>query len=103
MSGSFEADLSTMAGAARHVQQVNEEIQTALGSLLERLEPLAGGWKGSAATSFVELKERWHESATQLNGALAAIGERLSRAHTTYATTEGEVGEQISTITGRLG
>jgi WXG100 family type VII secretion target len=103
MSGNFEADLNTMAGAGRHVREVNEQIQATLNSLLDRLEPLTTGWKGSAATSFQELKERWHRDATQLNGALAAIGERLERAHATYAAKESEVGRTISTITGRLG
>lgn len=102
-SGSFKAELPTMQAAAQHVQEVNDQIQSELASLLARLEPLQGAWKGQGATSFNSLIERWHEDATQLNQVLASIGERLSQTQSNITQTEGDVGQSFNTITGRLG
>jgi WXG100 family type VII secretion target len=103
MSGKFGVELPTMQAAAQHVDEVNNQIQSQLSSLLNRLEPLKGAWKGEGATSFNALIERWHEDATQLNQVLQSIGERLSQTHTNITQTEGEVGQSFNTITGRLG
>jgi WXG100 family type VII secretion target len=92
-----------MQAAAQHVDEVNTQIQSQLGSLLNRLEPLAGAWKGEGATSFNALIERWHQDATQLNSVLRSIGERLSQTHGNITRTEGEVGQSFDTITSRLG
>ena len=105
MSGAgsnFQADLATMRVAARHVQDVNAQIQSQLSNLLSRLDPLMSSWQGSAATSFQVLKDRWHQDATQLNSALRAIGEGLTRAQTAYETTEDTSKQSFSSITNRL-
>ena len=103
MSGKFGVELPTMQAAAQHVDEVNQQIQSQLTSLLTRLEPLKAAWKGEGATAFNGLLERWHEDATQLNSVLQTIGERLSQTHGNITRTEGEVGQSFNTITGRLG
>jgi WXG100 family type VII secretion target len=103
MGGKFQAELPTMQAASQHVQEVNDQIQSQLSGLLSRLEPLQGAWKGQGATSFNALIQRWHEDATQLNAALASIGERLTQTHSNITQTEGEVGQSFNTITSRLG
>jgi WXG100 family type VII secretion target len=92
-----------MQAAAQHVDEVNGQIQSQLTSLLDRLEPLQGAWKGEGATSFNALIERWHQDASQLNSVLQTIGERLSQTHGNITRTEGEVGQGFNTITSRLG
>jgi WXG100 family type VII secretion target len=103
VSGNFKAELPTMQVAAQHVQDVNNQIQSQLTSLLSRLEPLQGAWKGQGAQSFNALIERWHQDATQLNSVLASIGERLSQTQSNITQTEGDVGQSFNTITSRLG
>src|SRR5258708_5172660 len=103
MSGKFGVELPTMQAAGQHVDEVNNQIQSQLTSLLNRLEPLKGAWKGEGATSFNALIERWHQDATQLNSALLSIGERLTQTHSNITQTEGEVGQSFNTITSRLG
>jgi 6 kDa early secretory antigenic target len=103
VSGRFGVELPTMQAAAQHVGEVNTRIQSQLSSLLDRLEPLEGAWKGEGATSFHALIERWHQDATQLNSVLRSIGERLSQTHGNITQTEGEVGQSFDTITSRLG
>ena len=103
MTGSFKTELPTMQAASQHVVDVKDQIQSQLGGLLTRLEPLQGAWKGEGATSFNALIERWHQDATQLNTVLGSIGERLSQTHTNITRTEGDVGQSFSTISSRLG
>src|SRR5215467_15298117 len=87
VSGKFGVELPTMQAAAQHVDEVNGQIQSQLTSLLQRLEPLQGAWKGEGATSFSALIERWHRDATQLNAVLRSIGERLAQTHGNIALT----------------
>jgi len=103
MSGKFGVELPTMQAAAQHVAEVNSQIQSQLTSLLDRLEPLKGAWKGEGATSFNALIERWHQDASQLSSVLQSIGERLLQTHGNITRTEGEVGESFDVITSRLG
>ena len=103
MGANYQADLQTMQGAAQHVQDVNDQIQAQLSSLLTRLEPLKTAWKGTGANSFNTLLERWHEDASQLNSVLATIGERLTQTHSNLTGAEGDVGQSFNTINSRLG
>ena len=106
MSGAgsnFRADLSTMHVAAQHVYDVNSQIQSQLSNLLARLDPLMSTWQGSAATSFLVLRDRWHQDATQLNAALKAIGDGLVKVHGNYEATEDSTRQSFTSITSRLG
>jgi 6 kDa early secretory antigenic target len=106
MSGAgsnFRADLSTMHVAAQHVYDVNAQIQSQLSNLLARLDPLMSTWQGSAATSFLVLRDRWHQDATQLNAALKAIGDGLVKVHGNYEATEDSTKQSFTSITSRLG
>ncbi len=106
MSGAgsnFHAELSTMQAASQHVYDVNAQIQSQLGTLLARLDPLMSTWQGSAATSFQVLKDRWHQDATQLNSALRAIGDGLVKVHGSYNATEESTQQSFTSITRKLG
>lgn len=106
MSGAgsnFRAELATMHVAAQHVYDVNAQIQSQLSNLLARLDPLMGAWQGSAATSFLALKDRWHQDATQLNVTLRAIGDGLVKAHANYEATEDASRQSFTSITSKLG
>jgi WXG100 family type VII secretion target len=92
-----------MQTAAQHVYDVNAQIQSELSSLLTRLEPLMGAWQGSAAGSFQNLKDRWHQDATKLNAALRGIGDGLKQAHGNYQVTEEHTQQSMTSLTGRLG
>jgi WXG100 family type VII secretion target len=100
--GSFQTELSKMHAGAQHVYEVNAQIQSELTSLLIRLEPLMSRWQGTAAASFQNLKERWHQDATKLNAALRGIGDGLEQAGTNYHGTDEQTHQQMSSLTGRL-
>ena len=102
-SGNFQTELPTMDAAGRHVYEVNAQIQATLSNLLARLDPLMSTWQGSAATSFLVLKQRWHEDASKLNQALRGIGDGLAQNRSNYATTEETNQQGFSSISSRLG
>ncbi len=101
-AGSFQTDVPTMEVASSHVYEVNEAIQAQLSELLHRLDPLVGTWQGGAAASFHALKERWHDQATRLNGALRAIGDGLVAAQRNYASSEDANQHGFAVVTGDL-
>lgn len=102
-AGSFEADVPTMEVAAGHVADVSDAIQAQLAELLHRLDPLMGSWQGAAAASFHSLKQRWHESATELNLALRGIGDGLVQSQRNYQASDDANQQDFGGLAGRLG
>lgn len=98
MAGAFTTDAATMQKAAQQVQQVSEEIQSELNSLMNNLSPVAASWKGNAASAFQQLMERWQSDATKLQQALADIAQMLDQTTKTYSSTEEQNSSQIGAI-----
>ncbi len=103
MAGSYTTDAAVMHKAAQQVQQVSEEINSELRSLMANLEPVASSWKGSAASAFHQLMARWQEDATKLTQALQSISEMLDSTTKSYSQAEESNASQISQILGSLG
>lgn len=102
MSSGFRAELPTMQAAAQHVFEVNANIQSQLGQLLSRLEPLAGTWQSDAASSFQVLEQRWHDEANKLNAVLREIGEGLQTTHRNYQSSDTANADGFTRQTGTL-
>ncbi|RZS90373.1 WXG100 family type VII secretion target [Motilibacter rhizosphaerae] len=103
MADSYGTQLDTMQQASQHVADVNQQVQAQLASLMSKLEPLASTWKGSAATSFTALHQRWNENATKLNSALHDISDAIATSRTTYDTSDTTQSSSFSNITSVLG
>jgi len=103
MAGAYTTDAQTMQKAAQQVQQVSEEINGELNSLMSNLEPVAASWKGNAASAFQQLMERWQQDATKLHQALADIAQMLDSTNKTYSQAEENNSSQIGAILRGLG
>jgi WXG100 family type VII secretion target len=103
MAGSYTTDAAVMQKASQQVQQVSEEINSELRSLMSNLEPVASAWKGSAASAFQQLMARWQEDASKLTQALQSISEMLGSTTKSYSQAEDTNASQISQILGSLG
>ena len=103
MAGSYTTDAAVMQKAAQQVQQVSEEIGGELRSLMSNLEPVAGAWKGSAASAFQQLMARWQEDANKLTQALQGISELLDNTTKSYSSAEQNNASSIAQILGNLG
>jgi WXG100 family type VII secretion target len=103
MAGGFGTTTEEMERAGRHVLAVDEAVQGDLSALRGQLAPLAGLWRGRAATEFTRLMTRWDASASQLSAALRGIGESIQGSARTYRQQEDEQAAGMSAIRTVLG
>jgi WXG100 family type VII secretion target len=103
MAGQFGAQFEQMQAAANHVAEVNQSVQGQLSALRNQLAPLAGAWKGQAATAFGVLMERWDNDARNLNEALNSIGEQIRGSGSTYAQADEAENQTYTRISQALG
>jgi len=103
MTGGFGTTTEEMERAGRHVLSVNEAVQGDLSALRARLGPLAGLWRGVAATEFASLMARWDVGASQLSTALRGIGESIQGSARSYQQQEDTQLAGLSSIRTVLG
>lgn len=102
-TGGFGTTTEEMERAGRHVQSVNQTVQTELSMLRAKLDPLAGAWTGAAAAEFARLMMRWDTDARALNEALRSIGEAIQGSRASYQHHEEQQASSLSSITAALG
>lgn len=101
--GGFGTETDTMATAATHVNNVNDQVGAQLRTLESQLAPVAGAWQGQASMSFQRLMVRFNENAEKLRTALQGISEQIAGASTTYATEDDAQRQSMSNIESALG
>lgn len=102
MSNSFNTSTDAMTSAANQVDQVSQEISSALNTLKNQIEPLAGSWQGGAASAFNSLMTQWHDDANKLTAALSDISQALNSSGKNYAATEEANHSAIGKILGGI-
>ena len=103
MAEGFGTSVEEMQRAGSHVFTVNDTVQADLATLRSRLTPLAGAWRGDAATAFTALMARWDADAKSLNDALRAIGEAIQGSGVSYQAQEEQHTGDLSAIRAALG
>jgi WXG100 family type VII secretion target len=103
MTQGFGTSVEEMQAAAKHVLTVNDAVQAELATLRARLAPLAGAWRGVAATEFTKLMLRWDTDAKALNDALRGIGESIRGSGASYQAQEEQHTGDLSAIRAALG
>lgn len=103
MSDGFGTTTEEMQRAAAHVFGVDDAVQAELATLRARLLPLAGAWRGDAATVFEALMNRWEHDARRLGVALRGIGEAIQGSAAGYRAQEEQHSTSLSTIRAALG
>jgi len=103
MTQGFGTSVEEMQRAGTHVLTVNDAVQTDLATLRSRLAPLAGAWRGEAATAFNTLMTRWDANAKSLNDALRGIGESIQGSGASYQAQEQQHASDLSAIRAALG
>jgi len=102
MASSYGTSFEVMNKAAQSVQQTVQEIRSEMSSLQGNLEPVASAWKGSAASAFQQLMQRFMDDGQKLTQALDAIGESLSSNTKSYSAVEESSQSSISKLLGGL-
>lgn len=92
-----------MQQAASHTEDVNNQIQSQLRTLMGRLDALAPAWTGASAASFQQLRMRWNENAEKLNAALVDIAQAIRQSGQQYGASDEAAQSGFNNITGALG
>src|SRR5580765_3520412 len=103
MSDGYGTTVGELHAAAGHVLAVNDAVQAELAALRARLAPLAGAWRGEAATAFAGLMGRWDADARLLGSALCGIGEAIRDSAADYRSQEDQTTATLSAIRAALG
>lgn len=88
MTGAFNTQTQQMTQAASKVDDVNNQVRSMLSSLSSQVESIIPAWKGSAASAFQGLMQRYQADATKLSQALTDISEQIRTSGQTYATQD---------------
>jgi WXG100 family type VII secretion target len=103
MADAYSTEFAVMQKAGQSVSQAVEEIGAEMRNLESALAPVAGAWKGSAASAFQQLMERFQSDGTKLTQALQAIGEALGTNTTNYSKVEEQNSSSITSLLNSLG
>jgi len=88
-------------GAAK-VDEASNQIQGHIGNLRSEVETMMGGWRGEAASSFVQVHDAFEQQANKINNALRQMHESLLATHRTYGTQETEQTQTFSGLAGQI-
>jgi WXG100 family type VII secretion target len=102
MSG-FGTDADLMHKASGQVEEVRNNVESAVGQLQSGIEPVLASWKGGASDVFRKLMDQFKENADTINRKLGEIGENIKSSGQQYAQQEEEHAGQMSKIEGMLG
>ncbi len=102
MSG-FGTDADLMAKAAHQIDEVRNNVDSAVRQLDSQIAPLAGVWKGQASTAFQRLMEQFRQNAKTITDKLGEIGTNVQASGKDYVQREQEHHENLSKIQSVLG
>ncbi len=96
----YTTSQEAMAAGANRVDTAATSIQGIIGQLRSEVETMMGGWRGEAASSFMQVHDAFESQANKINNALRQMHEALMSTHRTYGTQESN---QTQTLTGLAG
>ncbi|MCO8277412.1 WXG100 family type VII secretion target [Actinoplanes sp. TRM 88003] len=91
-----------MADTAVKFDQVNEQLQTMLSTLMNELSALGGQWKGLGAVAFEQVKVQYEQDLKKLNSALAVTADSIKQSGTSYDATDTEAASRVSGTGGNF-
>lgn len=84
----ISVDSELVAQSAPLIQATAERIRGEIAGMHAQLNGLTGAWQGLAASSFLELIERWRLAASALETQLNEIGVAVALAADQYREIE---------------
>ncbi|HEV7205613.1 MAG TPA: WXG100 family type VII secretion target [Jatrophihabitans sp.] len=98
----YTTSQEAMAQGATKVDDAATQIQGHIQNLRSEVETMMGGWRGEAASSFVQVHESFEQQATKINNALRQMHEALVATHRTYGTQETNQTQSLSGLAGQI-
>jgi WXG100 family type VII secretion target len=98
----FSVSRESMLVVASEMSNANQQINTEMSWLMDRLSALPGMWVGEAASSFYNAKANWDALAQAHNQRLAEISQKLVQTAGNYNTAETDTESSVNTISDAL-
>ncbi len=98
----YTTSQETMAQGAMRVEEATTQIQGHISNLRSEVETMMGGWRGEAASSFVQVHDSFEQQAAKINNALRQMHEALLSTHKTYGTQETTQTQTLSGLAGQI-
>ena len=98
MANNVTTDVAAMETAAKHVENVNSQLQTELGNVRNIVAGSQGNWEGSAAVTFRKVMDDYDAQSRKLHDVLAEIGTLIRENGKGYTQAEQANQDRISAI-----
>jgi WXG100 family type VII secretion target len=98
----YTTSQEAMQQGATKVDDAATQIQGHISSLRGEVETMMAGWKGEAASTFVQVHEAFEQQATRINKALREMHAALLATHQTYGTQEANQTQALSGLAGQI-
>ena len=98
----YTTSQEAMAQGAAKVDEAANQIQGHINNLRAEVETMMGGWRGEAASAFVQVHDAFEQQATRINTALRQMHEALVSTHRTYGTQESTQTQTLSGLAGQI-
>jgi WXG100 family type VII secretion target len=102
VANQYTTSQEAMAQGANKVDEAATQIQGHISNLRTEVETMMGGWRGEAASSFVQVHDSFEQQANKINNALRQMHSALLSTHQTYGTQETNQTETLTGLAGQL-
>ncbi|MEU4312650.1 WXG100 family type VII secretion target [Nocardia sp. NPDC024068] len=93
-------DVAAMEAAAKHVENVNSQLQTEIGNVRNIVAGSAGNWEGAAAVTFRKVMDDYDTQSRKLHDVLAEIGTLIRENGKGYTATEQANQDALAALGG---
>ncbi|MFF0150129.1 WXG100 family type VII secretion target [Micromonospora sp. NPDC005203] len=100
---SMGTDTGLMVKTEGDVDAVADRLTGNLNQLMDQLAPLYDQWKGAAAGSFQDVREKFDNDMARLNVALRAIAEAVGSAGKDYDVSDDELRSEMTSAGATAG
>jgi WXG100 family type VII secretion target len=97
-----QASASDMAVTAKKFDDVNNQLQSMLSTLMSQLSELSTTWRGLGATAFEQVKVQYATDLKSLNQALGETAESIRQSAIGYDTTDTEAASRVANTGGHF-
>lgn len=92
-----QSEAAVMEQTAAKFNQVNEQLQQMLSSLMSQLEVLESAWRGQGGTKFTEVKTQYAADQKAIGQALAETASAIRTAGQQYTASDTEAAGRLNT------
>lgn len=85
-----------MASTATRFNQVSDDLQNMLSTLMNELSVLSSAWQGQGAQAFEQVKVRYAEDLKKLNHALTETAESIRVSGASYDSSDSEAANRVA-------